>query len=167
MQRSRHAELLHENLTFTNAFPGCTTLSSQGLWPCTALGIVRLNVAKSRGEASLYRKAPNGDGKVHESYSVVSFWRVCAFSARKLHDGELRAVCATNAMELGLDIGDLDATMHLGFAGSIASLWQQAGRAGRRGQHSLAIYVAFDGPLDQYFMMHPQVIRAEHNPVPA
>eukprot|EP00873_Tetraselmis_striata_P034434 jgi/Tetstr1/454698/TSEL_041584.t1 len=77
---------------------------------------------------------------------------------RRLHDGRLRAVCATNAMELGVDVGELGATLHLGFAGSISSLWQQAGRAGRRGQHSLAIYVAFDGALDQYFMQHPQYL---------
>jgi len=75
---------------------------------------------------------------------------------KDLLDGRLRAVCATNAMELGLDIGDLDATVHLGFPGTIASLWQQAGRAGRRGQHSLAVYVAFDGPLDQYFFARPK-----------
>eukprot|EP00192_Tetraselmis_astigmatica_P001777 CAMPEP_0117690540 /NCGR_PEP_ID=MMETSP0804-20121206/25183_1 /TAXON_ID=1074897 /ORGANISM="Tetraselmis astigmatica, Strain CCMP880" /LENGTH=1807 /DNA_ID=CAMNT_0005503597 /DNA_START=438 /DNA_END=5863 /DNA_ORIENTATION=- len=77
---------------------------------------------------------------------------------RRLHCGELRAVCATNALELGMDVGDLDVTMHLGFAGSVASLWQQAGRAGRRGQHSIAFYIAFDGPLCQYFMKHPQAL---------
>jgi len=45
---------------------------------------------------------------------------------------------------------------HLGFPGSVASLWQQAGRAGRRSQHSLSVYVGFDGPLDQHFMRQPQ-----------
>jgi DEAD/DEAH box helicase domain-containing protein len=72
-----------------------------------------------------------------------------------LQNGTLRGVAATNALELGIDIGQLDVTLTLGFPSSIASLWQQAGRAGRRGKHSVALYVAFDGPLDQHFMNHP------------
>jgi ATP-dependent helicase YprA (DUF1998 family) len=72
-----------------------------------------------------------------------------------LQNGTLRGVAATNALELGVDIGQLDITITLGFPSSIASLWQQAGRAGRRGKHSVALYVAFDGPLDQHFMNHP------------
>ncbi len=75
---------------------------------------------------------------------------------QQLHSGLITAVTATNALELGVDIGGLDLTLHLGFPGSIASLRQQAGRAGRRGGHSLALYVAFDGPLDQHFMRHPE-----------
>ncbi|KAF8005761.1 hypothetical protein BT93_K0135 [Corymbia citriodora subsp. variegata] len=70
--------------------------------------------------------------------------------------GKLRGIAATNALELGIDIGHLDVTLHLGFPGSIASLWQQAGRSGRREKPSLAVYVAFGGPLDQYFMKHPE-----------
>ncbi|XP_039792694.1 uncharacterized ATP-dependent helicase YprA-like [Panicum virgatum] len=72
-----------------------------------------------------------------------------------LFGGKLRGVAATNALELGIDVGHIDATLHLGFPGSIASLWQQAGRSGRRAKESLAIYVAFEGPLDQYFMKFP------------
>ncbi|XP_068668097.1 uncharacterized protein [Aristolochia californica] len=70
--------------------------------------------------------------------------------------GKLRGVAATNALELGIDIGNVDATLHLGFPGSIASLWQQAGRSGRREKPSLAVYIAFGGPLDQYYMKFPQ-----------
>ena len=72
-----------------------------------------------------------------------------------LFSGSLLGVAATNALELGVDIGGLDATLHLGFPGSIASLWQQAGRAGRREQPSISIYVGWDGPLDQYFLTNP------------
>ncbi|KAM0844894.1 hypothetical protein ACQ4PT_056753 [Festuca glaucescens] len=72
-----------------------------------------------------------------------------------LFEGKLRGVAATNALELGIDVGHIDATLHLGFPGSVASLWQQAGRSGRRAKQSLAIYVAFEGPLDQYFMKSP------------
>ncbi|XP_031376686.1 uncharacterized protein LOC116192305 isoform X2 [Punica granatum] len=70
--------------------------------------------------------------------------------------GKLRGLAATNALELGIDVGHLDVTLHLGFPGSIASLWQQAGRSGRREKPSLAVYVAFDGALDQYFMKYPE-----------
>ncbi|CAH1422386.1 unnamed protein product [Lactuca virosa] len=72
-----------------------------------------------------------------------------------LFSGKIRGVAATNALELGIDVGHIDVTLHLGFPGTIASLWQQAGRSGRREQPSLAIYVAFEGPLDQYFMKFP------------
>ncbi|KAL4447650.1 hypothetical protein ABPG75_004869 [Micractinium tetrahymenae] len=75
---------------------------------------------------------------------------------RALFQGNLCAVAATNALELGVDVGSLDCTLHLGFPGSVASFWQQAGRAGRREQHSLGIYLGWDGPLDQYFMRHPE-----------
>ncbi|XP_059453824.1 uncharacterized protein LOC132184275 isoform X1 [Corylus avellana] len=74
---------------------------------------------------------------------------------RDFFDGKLCGIAATNALELGIDVGHIDVTLHLGFPGSIASLWQQAGRAGRRERPSLAVYVAFGGPLDQYFMNHP------------
>eukprot|EP00850_Spirogloea_muscicola_P019685 SM000196S05377 [mRNA] locus=s196:113062:121854:- [translate_table: standard] len=75
---------------------------------------------------------------------------------RDLFGGQLRGVAATNALELGVDVGSLDATIHLGWQGTVASLWQQAGRAGRREKPSIAIYVAWGGPLDQYFMKCPQ-----------
>ncbi|KAK6261775.1 hypothetical protein QUC31_007591 [Theobroma cacao] len=70
--------------------------------------------------------------------------------------GKLCGIAATNALELGIDVGHIDVTLHLGFPGSIASLWQQAGRSGRRERPSLAVYVAFEGPLDQYFMKFPE-----------
>ena len=73
-----------------------------------------------------------------------------------LFSGALRGVCATNALELGVDVGVLDVTLHLGFPGSVSSLTQQAGRAGRRGKKALSIYVAFDSPIDQYFVKHPE-----------
>ena len=75
---------------------------------------------------------------------------------RKLRDGEIRAVVATNALELGIDIGSLDAVVMAGYPGTIASTWQRAGRAGRRQTASLAVLVASSAPLDQYIVEHPE-----------
>ncbi len=72
-----------------------------------------------------------------------------------LFSGELRGVVATNALELGIDIGDLEATVLTGYPGSIASTWQQAGRSGRGRDKSLSLLIALNNPLDQYFMRHP------------
>jgi DEAD/DEAH box helicase domain-containing protein len=75
---------------------------------------------------------------------------------RDLFSGQLVGVTATSALELGVDVGGLDATVSVGFPGTIASLWQQAGRAGRGKKPSLAVLIGLDDPLDQYFMRHPQ-----------
>jgi DEAD/DEAH box helicase domain-containing protein len=72
-----------------------------------------------------------------------------------LRSGQVRAVVATNALELGIDIGQLQAAVLTGFPGSIASVWQQAGRAGRRQEAALAILIAGAGALDQYIIQHP------------
>jgi DEAD/DEAH box helicase domain-containing protein len=72
-----------------------------------------------------------------------------------LFTGRLRAVIGTTALELGVDIGGLDACVLNGFPGTIASMWQQAGRAGRSGAQSLAVLVAGDDQLDQWLMAHP------------
>src|ERR671928_546727 len=73
---------------------------------------------------------------------------------RRLAEGELMAVVATNALELGIDIGELDAAICVTFPGTVASLRQMWGRAGRR-QTGLAMYIAGDDALDQFFCRHP------------
>ncbi|MFC1903443.1 DEAD/DEAH box helicase [Chloroflexota bacterium] len=74
---------------------------------------------------------------------------------RELFSGELLGAVATNALELGINVGDLEATVLTGYPGCIASTWQQAGRSGRSQNKSLSFLVALDNPLDQYFMRHP------------
>ena len=72
-----------------------------------------------------------------------------------LFSGAVRGVAATNALELGVDIGGLDACILDGFPGTIASMWQQAGRAGRACEESLAVLVAGEDALDRWLMAHP------------
>lgn len=80
---------------------------------------------------------------------------------QSLYSGQLIGVCATNALELGVDIGCLDVTLHLGYPGSVASLWQQAGRAGRSAAASTSILVCHHSSVsDQYFAANPNVLFA-------
>ena len=72
-----------------------------------------------------------------------------------LFSGKLRAVAATNALELGIDIGSLDVALLVNYPGTIASCWQQAGRSGRRHDESLAVLLAGNDPVDQYLLRRP------------
>ena len=77
---------------------------------------------------------------------------------QRLRSGDIRAVVATNALELGIDVGSLDAVVMAGYPGTIASTWQRAGRAGRRNTGSLAVMVASSAPVDQYVVEHPEYL---------
>src|SRR6266853_1287080 len=75
-----------------------------------------------------------------------------------LRSGEVLGVVATSALELGIDIGHLDVAVLAGYPGTIASLWQQSGRAGRRSSTSAAVFVASSAPLDQFMVTHPEYL---------
>ncbi len=77
---------------------------------------------------------------------------------RDLASGRLNTIITTNALELGIDIGDLDLCLLSGHPGSVASFWQQAGRVGRKGNQAVIIYVARDTPVDQYLVNHAEFI---------
>jgi len=75
-----------------------------------------------------------------------------------LRSGEVLGVVSTSALELGIDIGHLDVAVLAGYPGTIASMWQQAGRAGRRSGESAAVMVATSSPMDQYLAVHPDYL---------
>src|SRR5438270_936857 len=77
---------------------------------------------------------------------------------RGLRDGSVRGVVSTNALELGIDIGALQAAVLVGYPGTVASTWQQIGRAGRREDLSVAFVVATSSPTDQYIVQHPEFV---------
>ncbi|MFL5685980.1 MAG: DEAD/DEAH box helicase [Chloroflexota bacterium] len=77
---------------------------------------------------------------------------------RGLRDGEILGVVATNALELGVDIGRLDVSILAGYPGSVAATWQQFGRAGRRNEPAVSVLVASQAPVDQYVIHHPEYI---------
>jgi DEAD/DEAH box helicase domain-containing protein len=118
--------------------------------------------AKSRRAAELiHRQAVQrlGDGALLSPYRAGYTPGQRREIEQRLFSGELLGVSATNALELGIDVGALDGVISVGFPGTVASLRQQWGRAGRRG-HGLAVLVATDDALDQYFMREPETLLA-------
>ena len=77
---------------------------------------------------------------------------------RDLAEGRVTTIVSTNALEVGIDIGDLDLCILSGHPGSMSSFWQQAGRVGRRGSRAVIVYAARDTPIDQYFVNHPEFV---------
>jgi DEAD/DEAH box helicase domain-containing protein len=102
-----------------------------------------------------------GDGREVEANDAVRGYRGGYLPGRRreiergLREGSVRAVVATNALELGIDIGGMGAAVLVGYPGTIAATWQQAGRAGRQREAALAVLVASADPLDQFLARHP------------
>src|SRR5581483_9350969 len=123
-------------------------------------GLRTLTFAKSRKAAELIHRFTAerlGDDSRLSPYRAGYTAEQRRAIERRLAEGELLGVSATNALELGIDVGLLDAVISVGFPGTVASLRQQWGRAGRRG-HGLAILVASEDALDQYFMREPEAL---------
>lgn len=144
-----------------------TTESADIMATLVAEGARTLTFVRSRRSAELVamRTAEDLSGMGRQDFAR----RIAAYRAgylaedrrrleRQLDDGELLGVATTNALELGIDVGGLDAVVTAGFPGTVASFWQQAGRAGRRGQGSLVVLVARDEPMDTYLVHHPDAL---------
>jgi DEAD/DEAH box helicase domain-containing protein len=120
-------------------------------------GLRTLTFAKSRKAAELIHRFTAerlGDDAHLSPYRAGYTAQQRREIERRLADGDLLGVSSTNALELGIDVGLLDAVISVGFPGTVASLRQQWGRAGRRG-HGLAVLVASEDALDQFFMREP------------
>jgi len=123
-------------------------------------GLRTLVFAKSRRAAELIHKFTAerlGDASALSPYRGGYTPAQRREIEQRLFAGELLGVSATNALELGIDVGMLDCVISVGFPGTVASLRQQWGRAGRRG-HGLAVLVASEDALDQYFMREPETL---------
>ena len=105
--------------------------------------------------ADISRRLPGDDSKVR-AYRAGYLTAERRTIEHELFEGALKGVVATSALELGVDIGGLDACVLNGFPGTVASMWQQIGRAGRGLQPSAAVLVAGDDQLDQWIMKHPR-----------
>ncbi len=124
-------------------------------------GPATLAFVKSRKGAELVAQhARRRLAPVHLDHTVMAYRAGYRPEERRLVeqgliDGSLRGVAATDALELGIDVGSLDAVVIAGWPGTVASLWQQAGRAGRRGREAVVVFVADDNPLDHYLLANP------------
>jgi len=103
----------------------------------------------------LFRKKGPVDGQFVTGYRGGYLPNLRRRIERGLREREVMGVVSTNALELGIDIGELEACIMAGYPGSVASTWQQAGRAGRRMGHSLAVLIARSNPMDQYLAENP------------
>ena len=131
--------------------------------------VLEFNRARISAELVLRyaRKRASKGGKISpeaiESYRAGYTPKERRQIEKSLFKGDLLGLAATNAMELGVDVGTLDAVIMNGYPGTVASFWQQAGRAGRGQRDGLAIMVAHDDPLEQFLIREPSLVLDGHN----
>ncbi len=132
-------------------------------------GLLAMSVADGRqslGFVSSRKRAESVAGTVREllpDRTVVAYRAGYLPSERReleagLRAGSIDVAVATNALELGVDLGGLDTVVMDGFPGTLAAMWQRAGRAGRRGRDALAVLIPAEQPLDAYLMSHPDLL---------
>ncbi|HVE75176.1 MAG TPA: DEAD/DEAH box helicase [Actinomycetota bacterium] len=119
--------------------------------------------AKSRKSAELVAKYARTLLQVAEEDQIRPYRAGYLAAERRqieqeLFSGKLKGVASTSALELGIDVGGMDAVVLNGFPGTVSAVWQRAGRAGRHAEQSAAVLIGQDDPLDQYYMHHPEVL---------
>ena len=125
--------------------------------PTIIFATSRLNVeVLTRYLKDKFTRSKIGDDKTISSYRGGYLPNLRREIEAGLREGKILGVISTNALELGIDIGDLSCCIMAGYPGTIASTWQQAGRAGRREGHAVAILVGRSNPMDQYIVTHPE-----------
>ena len=128
----------------------------------TRLGVRTICFCRARQEVErLYRAVTDGRPELAEKvkpYRGGLLPNERRQLERDLFSGALTTIITTNALELGIDIGDLDLCILSGHPGTIASFWQQAGRVGRKGARAAIVFIAKDSPIDQYLVHHPGFI---------
>ena len=141
---------------------GPASISIPLLREATRLGVRTICFCRARQEVErLYRAVI--DGRFELAAKVKPYRGGLLPNERRqlerdLFSGELTTIITTNALELGIDIGDLDLCILSGHPGTVASFWQQAGRVGRKGSRAAIVYIAKDSPIDQYLVNHPEFI---------
>jgi len=140
----------------TDPHRSISTQAAQLVAFLTAFGIQTLCFTGSRAMAEVVARAARELG----AKRVLSYRAGYLPQERRrieagLRDGQIDGVVSTNALEVGIDIGSLDAVILVGFPGSLLSAWQQAGRAGRGSAPSLVVFMPYEDPLDQYLLRHP------------
>lgn len=126
-------------------------------------GLKSLFFCNSRKGAELLRRYAAGQLEPEQAERLESYRAgYTAEDRRRIEDafkgGDLTVLAATSALELGVDIGAVDAVVLVGYPGSLTSLWQRAGRAGRAGRRSLTVLLPGNDPLDEYYLHHPELI---------
>lgn len=127
------------------------------------LQTICFEISRKMAEVIALRSKKEFEVKKPELYNKITAYRAgyTVDERKKIEDdlknGKLKGIVTTNALELGINIGSLDSVIISGYPGTLISTWQQAGRAGRRNQESIITMVAFQNPLDQYFMKHPSL----------
>ena len=148
-----------KHIIFLNPFGSTYTTATKALKLCLDSGLKTIAFTKARKITELiYSWLVEASGKYRD---ITSSYRAGFLPSerreieQKLFSGELQGVVSTSALELGVDIGGLDACILAGYPGSIASTWQRAGRVGRHGQDAIIIMAGLKDALDQYFMRNP------------
>ncbi|MCB1069364.1 MAG: DEAD/DEAH box helicase [Kiritimatiellae bacterium] len=141
---------------------GAASISIPLIRKATELGIRTICFCRARQEVErLYRAVTDGHPQL--AHSVKPYRGGLLPTERRalerdLFDGKITTILTTNALELGIDIGDLDLCILSGHPGTIASFWQQAGRVGRKASRAVIVYIAKDSPIDQYIAHHPDFV---------